>query len=317
MPKSSLMNGNSFIYQPLHEGGVAGLKEYYFAESINITGTVAFAMLFFLVFSSFRSLRNWSYTLWVTIHVVVALVFLAFMFIHCQMELTSWRYLWGAAALYGLSAFLRIIRSLNNSPTFLVCHAQLEAVPAGITRIRLNTTASWSPGQHVFLRFPTIRPLSNHPFTIVSLASPNGTTPSTMVLMARQRSGLTATLYQRALDGGLTEGKGQGDEEETMGLRSERSTITVPVVVDGPYGISASAADFDEVLMVAGGSGITFVVASLMDFAWQWHRTRTSRDQKRVRVFWSVKDEGEMRGHWAALDILLIEVGSSRMHRVG
>lgn len=271
---------------------MAGLKEYYFAESINITGTVAFALLFFLVFSSFRSLRNWSYTLWVTVHIIVALVFLAFMFIHCQMELTSWRYLWGAAALYGLSTFLRIIRSLNNSPTFSVCHAQLEALRSGATLIRIRTTAIWSPGQHVFLRFPTIRSLSNHPFTVISLPSPNGTMPNTMVLMARRKSGLTARLHQKALDGPI--GADRICEEESLGLRDGRhKMVTLPVIVDGPYGVSASVGDFDEVLMIAGGSGITFVVASLLDLTWQWHRSKEAEErEKRVRVIWSIQDEG-------------------------
>jgi hypothetical protein len=66
-----------FIYQNLQEGGSAALKEYYFSDDMNITGTAAFALLFFLVFSSFRGLRNYCYELWVVTHVLAALFFLA------------------------------------------------------------------------------------------------------------------------------------------------------------------------------------------------------------------------------------------------
>lgn len=80
----------SFIVQPLRYGGAAELREYFFSENINITGTVAYACLFVLVMGSFARLRERRYELWLALHIPVAIVFLVYMFIHCSNILTSW-----------------------------------------------------------------------------------------------------------------------------------------------------------------------------------------------------------------------------------
>jgi hypothetical protein len=78
--------------------------------------------------------------------------------------------------------------------------------------------------------------LSTHPFTICSSPSMNPDSPSELVFYIRHQSGFTAKLYRHAL---------------------EHPGVSVPVLVDGPYGgvDLQRYRDSDHLLVVAGGSG--------------------------------------------------------------
>ena len=109
----------------------------------------------------------------------------------------------------------------------------------GFTRITIPANFHWRPGQHCFLRFTSfgvMSALSTHPFTICSSPSMNPDVPSELVFYIRHQGGFTARLYARAL---------------------EHPDVSVPVLVDGPYGGAdlQRYRDSDHVLVVAGGSG--------------------------------------------------------------
>ncbi|PWN53754.1 hypothetical protein IE53DRAFT_309678 [Violaceomyces palustris] len=278
-----------FIRQPLVEGGVSALREYYFSDFINISGTIAYSCLFFLVFGSFRGLRERWYELWFCLHVPVAIVFLGYMFVHCSDLLTSWRYLWGTAAMYATSVFLRLAKQLRDNNFLLLAECEVQALLGGMTKLTAPTSLRWKPGQHVFIRFPSMAPWSSHPFTMVSLPNKDPhVADSNIVLLARAQGGLTEKLYDHAL-------KAQG------GLRGGMCCSTLarlPVIIDGPYGQDASVAHHDRVIFVAGGSGITFAMASLLDLAWQWKLGRSVT--KKATLVWSVRDSSStswMRDH--------------------
>lgn len=78
--------------------------------------------------------------------------------------------------------------------------------------------------------------ISAHPFTICSSPPTNASEQSELVFYIRHRRGFTAKLYQRAL---------------------EQPGVSVPVLVDGPYGgIELEKLHLaDHLLVIAGGSG--------------------------------------------------------------
>ncbi|EPQ27717.1 uncharacterized protein PFL1_04855 [Pseudozyma flocculosa PF-1] len=307
-----------FIRQPLQEGGTAALREWFFSDHINTTGTVAYACLFVLVFGSFAGLRERCYELFVAVHIPVAVTFLAFMFIHTSQLLTSWRYLWGTAALYMLSVFLRLARQLSSHSLFGLCRCRVEALDGRLTRLTIRTPLTWRPGQHVFVRFPAIEPWSAHPFTIVSMPRPDHSGDSAIVLMAKAHGGFTRKLHSRALAGqageaetstetttAMRHGEHIDDHDADEQLLRPSSSTSLSAIVDGPYGQDAGVSDFDAALFIAGGSGITLAMASLLDLAWQW-RNGTAQT-RRARLVWSVRNDESvewMREHIETVEAL-------------
>lgn len=117
--------------------------------------------------------------------------------------------------------------------------AKVRLEENGFIRITIPAKFTWKLGQHCFLRFTNfglLPALSAHPFTICSLPSslPNG--ESELVFYIRQQDGFTARLNQYAL---------------------EHPGVSVPVLIDGPYGgISLQKYyESDHLLVIAGGSG--------------------------------------------------------------
>lgn len=109
----------------------------------------------------------------------------------------------------------------------------------GFTRITIPAKGDWNLGQHYFLRFTSfgLAPrLSAHPFTVCSLPTTNPDEESELVFYLRHQKGLTAALYQHALD---------------------HPGSAVPVFVDGPYGgvNLQKYHEGDQLLVIAGGSG--------------------------------------------------------------
>lgn len=277
-----------FIHQPLADGGVAGLRETFFSDSINTTGVIAYACLFVLSFASLTGMRERCYELFLLVHVPVAIIFLGYMFVHCQALLTSWRYLWATAAFYMLSVFLRFATQLRQNNFLSLAKCRVEALPSGLTRMTVESALRWKPGQHVFVRFPGLSPLSAHPFTIISMPSPGEQQlMSTVVLMAKARNGLTKRLHERANEAQIV---------------LQESGLMLSAVLDGPYGQDASVSSFRHVLMLAGGSGITFVLASLLELSWLWQQDRAAT--RKVHLVWSIREVNSI--HWGLEHLLTI-----------
>lgn len=92
-----------------------------------------------------------------------------------------------------------------------------------------------------------------------------------MVVLIRQNAGMTARLARLAAKNG---GKG------------------VPVLLDGPYGGlgGAELSVYDRVLLIAGGSGASFIVPLLESLAENMKQVEVAC--KRVEVVWAIRDEG-------------------------
>ncbi|KIS69879.1 uncharacterized protein UMAG_02395 [Mycosarcoma maydis] len=277
-----------FIHQPLADHGVTGLREEFFSDSINTTGVIAYVCLFVLSFASTTGIRERCYELFLLIHVPVAVLFLGYMFVHCQAMLTSWRYLWATTALYMLSVFLRFATQLQQNSFLSLAKCRVEAMPSDFAKITVESPMRWRPGQHVFVRFPGLSPLSAHPFTIISMPSADDQQlMSTIVLMVKARKGLTKRLYDRAV-------RIQG-EQAAKGLE-------LSAVLDGPYGQDASVATYHHALLLAGGSGITFVLASLLEVVWLWQKKAATT--RRIHLVWSMRDVQSL--NWARQHLVTV-----------
>ncbi|KAI0675049.1 ferric reductase NAD binding domain-containing protein [Trametes maxima] len=211
------------------------------------TGVAALVPQTWLVFMSWGPIRNRYYETFKKLHFIASGIFIAALFIHCNFRLTSWDYFWATAALYGVSWLVRLGRTLYNG---LRSDASFEALPENMVKITIPTKLSWRPGQHFFIRFLDlgIHAASSHPFTVATLPAGG----------AEAKDGRREIEVYARVHGGIT--RRLAALCDSGRLRSSR------VLLDGPYGgVEGDLKAYDRVLLLAGGSGVTFVVPLLLD----------------------------------------------------
>ena len=210
------------------------------------------------------------------------MTYLGLCFWHFGQVGDSWTYLWATLALWLLSVLGRIFYfnqsfKLNNQwltgfPT------RLRALPDSMTRIDILVPSSffWRPGQHCFLRFPSFSIFDNHPFTIASVPQPARTHQSkhspemqTMSFFVRSHAGFTRKLSH---------------------YTSNNFDGSMQSWVDGPYGGIGHRIEneYDTMILIAGGSGITSCLPWLQYIA-QTISDRTIRTSN-VKLLWVMRD---------------------------
>ncbi|PIL27829.1 transporter [Ganoderma sinense ZZ0214-1] len=299
---TSLVHTFPFIVKAIHEHNMV----YYWDTMVYYwTGVAALVPQTWMVFMSWGPIRNRYYETFKKLHFMYETpsllrcmfdpnsensasgIFVSALFIHCDFELTSWDYFWVTAALYGASWFSRVGRTFYNG---LGSSATFEMLPENMVKVIIPTKVAWKPGQHFFIRFLNlgIHAASSHPFTIASLPdvlvdSKEGATTTTspsksggervMEVYARVHGGITARLAAVAQNGGA--------------LKTSR------VLLDGPYGgFEGNLRAYDRVLLLGGGSGVSFVVPLLLDLIRSFDADQ-SRCRK-VSLVWAVRTNGAL-----------------------
>ena len=115
----------------------------------------------------------------------------------------------------------------------------------------------------------------SHPFTLANIpqVNPEEDAAQEMVLLIREASGLTQKLrsYLSRTDTGKT----------------------VPVLLDGPFGgLEGDLSIYEHNVLIAGGTGITFVLPVLQDLVQQMVYDEETTVCKSIDVIWSIKKEG-------------------------
>mgnify|MGYP003873192593 CR=1 FL=1 len=233
----------------------------------------ALASLFWLCALSLGPVRRLSHEFFYPMHVVAAVVFLGTCYHHFARLLGSWAYLHASVVVLGV-AFLHRLGAVAFFSHLFTRHdvATVETLGDGAVAVNVEVKSDmrWTAGQHVFVRFLTLQPWSTHPFTIASLdpaSLPSSSDSPTrkMRLVLRPHSGLTARLAS---------------------LASTANPRALPVLLDGPYGASPSTIlqGTDEVLFLAGGTGMSFVFP-LLDALVRGTELHVVRS---VRLVWAV-----------------------------
>lgn len=245
---------------------------------------------------------------------------------HFEGLLGSWSYLHAAVVLLGFAfvhrfAAVAFVSRFFTRPETAVVEMGGDNVLVVKVDVR-NAEMKWSAGQHVFVRFLTLHPWSTHPFTIASLdASATSFSPSDplkreMKFLIRPHSGLTARLAHLAT--------------------SSSSPLSLPVLLDGPYGpsspLSTILSGSNSALFIAGGTGISFVLPLLSALVegTEVHAVRSVKlvwavrnaecvewvRQGLERVVGLVKDEKEKRGKagggWMGVEKLEVDIFVTR-----
>ncbi|QIW98829.1 hypothetical protein AMS68_004347 [Peltaster fructicola] len=256
------------------------------------TGVVALIAQAYLTFASMSPLRNLSYEWFKFSHFVAAVVFILFLFFHCDYTLTSWDYFVATGVLFSLSWLHRQIKTYFENG--IRHRAKLSVTSNGFIKVVVPTTVRWTAGQHFFVRFfgLGIHTLAMHPFSACSL--PNITTASRnseseLVFYIQPHSGFTARLLKIAQD-----------------------NAELGVTLDGPYGgIEMQQLEkSDRILLVAGGSGAGWILPMVDGYLRRLQNSLSAVHEKRgpsLQVVLSSRDRHTAEWFQAAVEALLAE----------
>lgn len=219
-----------------------------------IWGVVAQGFLAFLFVFSFRPIiRLTGYEFFRKSHLVVAGLYLGACWGHWS-KLACWMI--ASLGLLGIDLGLRIARICvihlgykngNRGLGFRAIKSKVQVFndPSG-TVMRLTFTHNhepWKIGQHYYLTFPALSIWQAHPFTPASVP-PSALVPPSHTYIIRARNGETKRLA--ALPSNASPHSTQSFETS--------------VILTGPYGRSVIDRDVPNILAIAGGTGISFVL---------------------------------------------------------
>ncbi|OJT15719.1 hypothetical protein TRAPUB_4617 [Trametes pubescens] len=146
--------------------------------------------------------------------------------------------------------------------------AHAELLPGHTVRLRIVTPGylSWAPGQHFLISVPSISRFTTHPFTAASICDEQNPQADgrVLVFLIRAKNGWTKDLWDTVA---IMTGRNQQFRRDEGLPRCEmpRRGVLLRACVDGPYGSSVRAHwnDYSSVLIVAGGSGVSYALSVL------------------------------------------------------
>ncbi|CDO76209.1 hypothetical protein BN946_scf184819.g9 [Trametes cinnabarina] len=228
-----------------------------------------------LLVVSLRPIRARAYELFYYVHVLTVLTILFAAYFHTDNQGFGF-YVWPCFIIWGLDRAIRLGRLIYYNHLYFGfasaarrMDASVELLSPHMVRLRLKRPPHfrWTPGQTAFLAMPTVSRLivESHPFTIASVDSryslgdgpgahdeerdaldkdvENEATSfwNELVFLIHVREGYTRRLAKAATKG-----------------------EPVKVLVDGPYGFSPNLDCDDTVVLVAGGSGVSYTLATFL-----------------------------------------------------
>ncbi|TYJ57001.1 hypothetical protein B9479_002280 [Cryptococcus floricola] len=250
-------------------------------------GMLAYGMMGMVVLTSLKPVRRMCYQLFWMAHVLFFVGFFAAISYHTPY---SRPWVWPCVSIYAYDLCVRMLR-------YRIKDATLVPIDSTLTMIHIpDCDAGWLPTQHILIR--VLRGsgvFESHPFTITNApATAFSAAPRGIILYAKVAGDWTRKLHNLARD----TTREVGDEKECFlqqqpgqgaGLQGiDHPGRKVQIVIDGPYGgLKMDLGQYEHVLLVGGGSGITFILGSVEEAL----RVREQgRGPAKVDVAWVVKE---------------------------
>jgi ferric-chelate reductase len=243
------------------------------------TGIAAYALVIWMNLSTLAPFRNFSYEFFVVQHIITFIGFIVAVMLHIpSTALYARTYIYIAIGFY---LFSRLVQSAfyayrNANPS----RATLTRVAGDVTMIRVahRNLKSWTPGQFVLLGIPRYGPAQSHPATIASTPTSHG---GDLVFFLRGHNGFTKRILHA----------------------SEKSEEPHIALIDGPYGGTQSDfAAFHTVTLIAGSTGISFILPILLSLAARCSATKLPLQE--LNFIWAVK-------HQASQEWIRSELGAA------
>ncbi|KAI9832312.1 MAG: hypothetical protein M1826_001998 [Phylliscum demangeonii] len=256
-----------------------------------LVGTLAMTLI---LLHSPSPVRHAFYETFLTVHQLLALAAVIGVYFHLSIDhlpqLIVLRTVVAIWALDRLARFGRIIyRCWSWTDGFSTI--SVEALPGDASRVTIQLRRPWhfTPGSHVYIYLPTISLHQSHPFSVAwcdeqrIAADDDEKLPMhqtdldrkaaerrtmTVSMVIHKRSGMTATLFDRA-------------------AAAPDGRLTLRGAVEGPYGGMDSLQSYGTVVLFAGGIGITHQVSHVRDLMARW--AEGSVATKKIILVWAVR----------------------------
>ncbi|KAF2798812.1 ferric-chelate reductase-like protein [Melanomma pulvis-pyrius CBS 109.77] len=286
------------LYQPQPTVAIEWIKQLYM-----IWGVVAmFILLLLVVLSTPWGIRLTGYEFFRKAHYVLAMLYIGACWGHWA-QLSP--FLLTSLIVWFVDRGVRLARTALLHYNYLPSgHMGFRSATANITffpdpingdAVRLDFDHphdAWNIGQHFYLCFPESSIWQSHPFTPLSLPV-IGTGHQRHSYIFRAKKGETKRIAELSARRAL---KTLADETAPL------SDAKLSVVLNGPYGenIARDLAPEANVLCIAGGTGITYVLPVLLSLAAQPH----SRDRQ-VSLVWVVRQKQDI--DWVGPELAVLK----------
>ncbi|PYH84413.1 metalloreductase [Aspergillus uvarum CBS 121591] len=260
-------------------------------DSCPITGIAAYAFVLWMNLTTLAPFRSLCYELFVIQHLITFFGFVIAISYHLQTgtEPSTQRYIYVSAAIWIVTMLVRFCW-VGYTNAARPGHARLEAMAGGATRVCITShpLRRWSPGSHILLSLPRLAwPLSTHPATILSTPTSHH---GDLILILKARRGFTDRLLRTASRTAVELSSSQPEEplaDEHAAVNRHPSAYLA--WIDGPYPSTIpDLSSFDSVLLIAGGTGVTFTLSQLLHLA---HLPRQEASLLRhVTFIWVVRE---------------------------
>ncbi|EPQ59825.1 hypothetical protein GLOTRDRAFT_71520 [Gloeophyllum trabeum ATCC 11539] len=250
---------------------------------VGLMAVVAFCVLIII---SLRPIRARAYEFFFYTHLVLVLIILLGAYFHAR-NFDFHQYVWPSFLIWALDRFIRVARVVYFKVVSYIgarknpggMDAKLDLLSPHMVRIRIPRPPAfhWSPGQLAYLIMPGISlfPIEAHPFSIASIDDPAAAEGNAkekgesyfkeLVFMVNAREGFTRRLADAAA---------KDDAKAT-------------VLLDGPYGVSPDLSCSDTIVLIAGGTGISYTLPLLLSVI-------SKKTARRVVFLWAIRDRSHL-----------------------
>lgn len=266
-----------------------------------IWGVVAMILLLLLlVLSTPWGIRLTGYEFFRKAHYVLAMIYIGACWAHwVQLQC----FMLPGLLIWFVDRGVRLIRTAlvhyqhlpDSTMGFRAAQANITNFPdadhGDVVRLDYKFPTDWKIGQHFYLCFPQGSIWQSHPFTPLSLPSVlNGKATHSYIFRAKQ--GETKKLAQLA----------------AKKLAENSTEATTPVIMQGPYGesIADHLTPDVNILCVAGGTGITYVLPTLLNIIEQ-SPSSVNLDRK-IELIWAVRKRNDVR--WVQNEINVLHAAA-------
>ncbi|WWD05749.1 hypothetical protein V865_003832 [Kwoniella europaea PYCC6329] len=245
------------------------------------TGVVATIVMSLLIPFSVRPFREKFYELFLIIHIGLALVTLVTCWYHVEIWDGAYDpWIWASVAVWAMDRFIRVIRVIvltykALSKSGVNTNATIPWSPSdqrGLIRLSITTSIKIipQPGQYYFIYTPySLKPWENHPFTLASW---------------------TVNAHDSTLNFLVAPLKGATKRWQKKILKNQERKVDMRLLLEGPYGHTNPVEQYDKVLFLVGGSGIT----SILPYLYKLKLISIQVPEptvREIRVIWIVKDQ--------------------------
>ncbi|KAK9427357.1 ferric reductase NAD binding domain-containing protein [Lipomyces doorenjongii] len=199
------------------------------------------------------ALRHHWYEIFLVIHIAASLCFFAAAW-HLVKPKDYMEYFYTCVGIWGFDRLIRISRILLAGP---YSKAKVTAHGDAVYDVAKPAVhCQPKPGQYVFVYVLRHNFWESHPFSIIE------TRDKHYIFVAKAQEGLTKNIHECATE--------------------QNGNHAVSVSIEGPYGDSYPIAQYETVLLVAGGIGITAIMSYALDL-------KCRNTQQHVRLYWMAR----------------------------